>query len=94
MDHFLPFGSSSNPKNQNFEKMKKAHEDIVILQSYTTNGNHMMYVFGDMEHGRKNVLSFWTVILLSVTTSCITMVFIMEIMIAASQIYYHLCFTH
>ena len=86
LDHFSHF-DRPNPKNQSFEKIKKTPEDILILHLCTTNDNHMMYVFGDMERDRKNVLSFWTVILLSVTTSCISMAFIMEIMIAASYIY-------
>ena len=29
--------------NQNFEKMKKTHEDIIILQMCTINDSHMMY---------------------------------------------------
>ena len=40
MGHFLPFQS---PKNQNFEKMKKAAGDIIILHMYTKNENHMRY---------------------------------------------------
>ena len=33
-----------DPENLNFEKMKKTPEDIIILQMYTINGSHMMYV--------------------------------------------------
>ena len=33
----------SAPENQNFQKMKKASEAIVILQMCTINDNHMMY---------------------------------------------------
>ena len=33
----------NNPKNQNFEKMKKTPGDIIILQMRTLNDNHMMY---------------------------------------------------
>ena len=32
-----------NPKNQNFEKMKKMPGDIIILHMCTINDNHMMY---------------------------------------------------
>ena len=30
-------------ENQNFEKMKKVLEDIIILQVCTVNDSHMMY---------------------------------------------------
>ena len=33
----------NNPKNQNFEKMKKTPRDIIILHMFTINDNHMMY---------------------------------------------------
>ena len=32
-----------NPTNENFEKMKKNPEDIIILHMRTINDNHMMY---------------------------------------------------
>ena len=41
LDQFLPFYPPSNPKNQNFEKMKKRYEDIIILHLHTTNDDHM-----------------------------------------------------
>ena len=31
-----------DPENQNFEKMKKTSEDIIILQMCTINDNHIM----------------------------------------------------
>ena len=31
MDRFLPFYPTMDPENQNFEKMKKTPEDIIIL---------------------------------------------------------------
>ena len=34
LDHFLPFYPLNNPKNQNFEKMKKIPGDIIILHVY------------------------------------------------------------
>ena len=43
LDHFLHFYPPNNPKNQNFEKMKKTPGDIIILHKCTINGNHMMY---------------------------------------------------
>ena len=35
--------------------------DIIILQMYTINHNHMMYSSWDMERDRQNFSSFWTV---------------------------------
>ena len=32
-----------DPEKQNFEKMKKAYEDIIILQMCTINDSNMMY---------------------------------------------------
>ena len=55
MDRFL------NPENQNFEKMKKTLEDIIILQMFTLNDSHMIYGFSDMKCNRQTFLSFWTV---------------------------------
>ena len=43
LDHFLTFYPSNNPKNQNFEKMKKKPGDIIILQMCTKIYDHMMY---------------------------------------------------
>ena len=40
LGHFLPFNFPNNLKNQNFEKMKKTHEDIIILHLHTTNDDH------------------------------------------------------
>ena len=59
--HFLPFYPPNNPKNQNFEKMKKTPEDIIILHLCTINDNHIMYGFWDMKCDRQNFLSFWTI---------------------------------
>ena len=50
-----------DPEKQNFEKMKKSLEDIIILQMLTINDSHMIYGFSDMECKRQNILSFWTV---------------------------------
>ena len=48
----LPFDPPNNPKNQNFGKMKKMLEDIIILHLCITNDNHMMYSSWDMECDR------------------------------------------
>ena len=49
LDCFLPFYIPNNPKNQNFEKMKKPPWNIITLHMCTINDNHMMYGFWDME---------------------------------------------
>ena len=40
---FFPFLPLNNPKNQNFEKMKKLPGDVLILHRCNMNDNHMMY---------------------------------------------------
>ena len=59
--HFLPFYTTSNLQNQNFEKMKKTPGDIIGLHKCTINANHIMYGSLDMQHDRQNFLSFWTI---------------------------------
>ena len=49
-----------DPENQNFKKMKKTLEDIIILQMFTINDSHMIYGFSDMECNRQIFWSFWT----------------------------------
>ena len=57
MDPILSFYPPMDPENQNFEKMKKTLEDIIILQMFTINDSHMIYGFSDMECSRQNFLS-------------------------------------
>ena len=59
---FLPFYPPNNPKNENFEKLEKTSEDIIILHVCTINHNHIMHGSWDMKHDRQNFLSFWTVL--------------------------------
>ena len=61
LDSFFPFYPANNSKNQNFEKLKKASGDIIILHMCTINDSHI-FIYGswDMEHDRHNFLSFWT----------------------------------
>ena len=40
LDSFLPF-YPTNPKNQNFQKMRKTTQDIIILHKSTKNQAHM-----------------------------------------------------
>ena len=58
---FLPFYPPNNPKNQNFEKMKKMPGDIIILHKCTINDNHMMYGSSDMKYDGQNFLLFWAI---------------------------------
>ena len=61
MDRFLLFYPPMDPQNQNFEKIKKKLEDIIILQIFTINDSHMIYGFSDMECNRQNFLPFSTI---------------------------------
>ena len=58
LDFFLPFYTPNNPKNQNFEKLKKMPWDIIILNMCTINDNHMMYGSWDIEHDTPNLWYF------------------------------------
>ena len=53
-----PLSPSNNPKSQNFKKMKKLAEDIIIWYRCTINDNYMMYGSWDIERVRHNFLSF------------------------------------
>ena len=44
LGHFLPFDPPNNPKNQNFEKIKKTPKYVVILHLHTTNDNHIWFL--------------------------------------------------
>ena len=61
LDYFLPFYPPNNPKNQNFENMKKLPGDIILLHMRNIDDNHMMYGSWDMECDGQNFLSFWTI---------------------------------
>ena len=61
LDHFLAFYPPMDTENQNFEKMKKTPDDIIILQMCTINDSHMMYGSWDTECNGQNFLSFWTI---------------------------------
>ena len=61
LDHFLLFYPLNNPKNKNFEKIKKVPRDIIILHQCTINDNHMMHGSWNMKRDRQIFLSFWTV---------------------------------
>ena len=61
--HFGPFFAllpPNNPKNQNFEKLKKGPGDIIILHKCTKNHDHMLYCSLDMACNRFNS-SFWVI---------------------------------
>ena len=54
MCYFLPFYPTNYLKNQNFEKMKKMPEDIIILHLCKANVNHMLYGSWNVKHNRNN----------------------------------------
>ena len=60
LDHFCLY-PCNNPKNQNFEKMKKMPGDIILSHKCTINDNHMMYGSWNWKRDTQNFLSFWTV---------------------------------
>ena len=55
----MPFYPPNNPENQNFEKLKKASGDVIILYMCTKNDDHIIYASWDMECDRNKFLSFW-----------------------------------
>ena len=58
LGHFLLFDPPNKLNNQNFEKMKKWPEEIIILHLCTTNDNHIMHGSWDLEHKRLIFLLF------------------------------------
>ena len=56
-----PLAPPMDPENQNFKKMKKTLEAILILQMFNLNDSNMIYGFSDMECNRQIFLSYWTV---------------------------------
>ena len=59
LERFLPFYSHNNPKNQNFEKLKKTPREIIILHKSTKNHDHILYGSWDMaRNGCKCYCSF------------------------------------
>ena len=60
MDDFFSFYPPNNPKNQNFEKLKKTSGDIITLHMCTINDTHIMYGSWNIKRNGQNLLSFWT----------------------------------
>ena len=61
LGYFLPFYLPYNPKNQNFEKMKKMPGDTIILHMCTKNYDQVMSGSWDMVHDLCNYFLFWTI---------------------------------
>ena len=61
LDHLLPLYTASNPKTQNFDKLKETPGDIIILHNCAINYNHMIYGSLRYERDGQNFLSFGTV---------------------------------
>ena len=64
LGHFLHFDPSNNPKNQNFEKLKKMPADIIILHLCTLQMTIIWCMIPEiynMEQDRQKFFSFWTI---------------------------------
>ena len=63
LGHFLPFYLTKNPKNQNFEKMKKKYLEISLFyKSVNKNHHQMLYCSWDMARDGCNFyFSFWAI---------------------------------
>ena len=62
LDRFLPCYPPNNPKNQNFEKLKKFPGNIIILHQCTKNHDQVPYCSLDMAHNGLNCyFSFWAI---------------------------------
>ena len=57
-DHFLHSYPSVDAQNQNFERMKKTLEDIIILQMFTINESYDIWFFRYRVEQTKFFLSF------------------------------------
>ena len=61
LGHFLHFYPTNNPKNQNFENLKKSL-DIIIFHKCTKNYDYMLHCSWDMLCDRWNSnFSFWAI---------------------------------
>ena len=60
---FFALLTPNNPKNQNFEKMKKkTSTDIITLQTCTKNHDHMLHCSSDMACDRcTSYFSLWAI---------------------------------
>ena len=59
--HFLPFCPTNNPRNQNFEKMKRKPGDTIILHKCTKNHDHLLYTVPEIWHvTHEFFLAFYT----------------------------------
>ena len=59
LNYFLLFYSPNNPKNHNFDKMKKTTRDIIILYKCTINENHDVCFL--RYEAWQTLLSFWAI---------------------------------
>ena len=62
LDNFYALLPLNNPKNQNFEKLKKIPGGIIILHKCTKNHDHMLHYSWDMMHDWCNsYFLFWAI---------------------------------
>ena len=62
LGHFLPFHPLNNPENQNFEKIKNASRDVIILHLCIKNHNQSRCMLSEIWSVTNNFLSFWTIV--------------------------------
>ena len=53
---FFALSPPNNPEKENYEKMKKASRDAIILNSCNKKHNQIMYAYSNMECNRYNFL--------------------------------------
>ena len=59
MDRFLHFYLPMDTKNQNYEKLKKALADVILLHMCPKDHDHMLYCSLDMACKRFNYFLLW-----------------------------------
>ena len=62
LGHFLPFHPLNNPENENFEKIKNASRDVIILHLCIKNHNQSRCMLSEIWSVTNNFLSFWTIV--------------------------------
>ena len=61
LGHFLPFHPNIDPKIKIWKTCKKKTGDIIFLQMWTINSDHIKYGSWDIRHFRENFLSLWAI---------------------------------
>ena len=89
LGHFLHFYPTNNPKNQNFENLKKSL-DIIIFHKCTKNHDYMLHCSWDMLCDRWNSnFSFWAIFCPFTSNSPKNKLFLKKKKIPGDIIIYH-----